>query len=362
MDAVDGLLRGVRLGLCALIDSGRLQDVYFYMSAVAAVNVGLFSLVKCGRHGAEVRGGLTRAFLAAERVRRVAEAPAGGIDETRPPPAPEDANSPMAVGAGGERERRVVAHPFLEHDGPLAIAHRGGALDGRENSMAAFARAVELGYRYLETDVHVTADDVLVVFHDDRLDRVTDRTGEIGSLTWREVRAARIGGTDPIPLFADVLVSWPNVRVNVDPKSDRAVGPLVRTIRAAGALDRVCIGSFSDRRLRRARAALGPRLCTSMGPGEVLRLRLAAWGLLPGSAVPSAPACAQIPVRRGFVPLAEQQLLSCAHEFGLPVHVWTVNDPGQMHSLLKLGVDGIVSDDIVALRAVLQVLGKWYSR
>jgi glycerophosphoryl diester phosphodiesterase len=268
----------------------------------------------------------------------------------------------VAVGAGGERERRVVTHPFLEHDGPLAIAHRGGALDGRENSMAAFARAVELGYRYLETDVHVTADDVLVVFHDDRLDRVTDRTGEIGSLTWREVRAARIGGTDPIPSFADVLVSWPNVRVNVDPKSDRAVGPLVRTIRAADALDRVCIGSFSDRRLRRARAALGPRLCTSMGPGEVLRLRLAAWGLLPGSAVPSAPACAQIPVRRGFVPLAEQQLLSCAHEFGLPVHVWTVNDPGQMHSLLRLGVDGIVSDDIVALRAVLQDLGKWYSR
>jgi glycerophosphoryl diester phosphodiesterase len=260
------------------------------------------------------------------------------------------------------KERRVVAHPFLEHDGPLAIAHRGGALDGRENSMAAFARAVELGYRYLETDVHVTADDVLVVFHDDRLDRVTDRPGEIGSLTWREVRAARIGGTDPIPLFADVLASWPDVRVNIDPKSDRAVGPLVRTIRAAGALDRVCIGSFSDDRLRRARAALGPRLCTSMGPGEVLRLRLAAWGLLPRSAVPGGPACVQIPVRRRVVPLAEQRLLSCAHELGLPVHVWTVNDPGQMHDLLDLGVDGIVSDDIVALRAVLRDRGEWYPR
>ena len=149
-----------------------------------------------------------------------------------------------------------MAHPFLEHDGPLAIAHRGGALDGRENSMAAFARAVELGYRYLETDVQVTADDVLVVFHDDRLDRVTDRPGEIGSLTWREVRAARIGGTDPIPLFADVLASWPDVCVNVDPKSDRAVGPLVGTIRAAGALDRVCIGSFSDLWVRGYRVRL----------------------------------------------------------------------------------------------------------
>ena len=93
-------------------------------------------------------------------------------------------------------------------------------------------------------------------------------------------------------------------------------GPLVRTIRAAGTLDRLCIGSFSDHRPRRARAALGPRLCTSRGPGEVLRLRLAAWGLLPGSAVPSGPACVQIPVRRGFVPLAERRMLSCAHELG----------------------------------------------
>ena len=95
MDAVDGLLRGVRLRLCALIDSGRLQDVYFYMSAVAAVNVGLFYLVKCGRHGAEVRGGLTRAVLAAERVRRVAEAPARGTDE-----------NPSAAGAGGREQPR----------------------------------------------------------------------------------------------------------------------------------------------------------------------------------------------------------------------------------------------------------------
>src|ERR687893_782072 len=292
---------------------------------------------------------------------RPSRAPGHSLRCLTGPRAGGRSNPPVAGGAGGEK-RRVVGHPFLEHDGPLAIAHRGGALDGWENSMAAFARAVELGYRYLETDVQVTADEVLVAFHDDRLDRVTDRPGEIGSLPWREVRAARIGGTDPIPFFAGVLARWPDVRGNVDPKSDRAVGPLVRTIRAAGALDRVCIGSFSDRRLGRARAAPGPGLCTSLGPGEVLRLRLAAWGLVPRSAVPSGPACAQIPVRRGVVPLAERRMLSCAHALGLPVHVWTVNDPVQMHDLLELGVDGLVSDDIVALRAVLGDRGEWYPR
>ena len=78
--------------------------------------------------------------------------------------------------------------------------------------------------------------------------------------------------------------------------------------------------------------------------------------------MPSGPACAQIPVRRGFVPLAERRMLSCAHELGLPVHVWTVNDPVQMRDLLELGVDGIVSDDIFALRAVLRDRGGWYPR
>jgi glycerophosphoryl diester phosphodiesterase len=252
-----------------------------------------------------------------------------------------------------------VTHPFLERAGPLAIAHRGGTLDGLENTMAAFARAVALGYRYLETDVHATADGALVAFHDATLDRVTDRTGRVAELSWRELRTARIGGTEPIPLLVELLERWPQVGVNIDPKSDAAVEPLVEVLRRTGAIDRVCVGSFSDRRLQRLRAALGPRLCTSMGPREVVRLRVAAWARLPGAAVPRAAACIQIPVRHGRIPLAEPRLLGYAHALGLPVHVWTVNDPAAMRRLLDLGVDGIVSDNLVALRAVLQERGEW---
>jgi len=249
--------------------------------------------------------------------------------------------------------------PFLDQDRPIALAHRGGALDGLENSMAAFARAVALGYRYVETDVHATADGVLVVLHDGTLDRVTDRTGAVAALPWREVRAARIGGVEPVPMLADILGAWPDLRVNVDTKSDRAVEPLIEVVRRAGAVDRVCVGSFSDRRLRRARAALGPRLCTSMGPGEVRRLLLAARGLLPRAAVPGAAACVQVPPRQGRVVLAEPRLLARAHALGLPVHVWTVNDADQMRALLDLGVDGIISDDIATLRTVLAERGAW---
>jgi glycerophosphoryl diester phosphodiesterase len=258
---------------------------------------------------------------------------------------------------------------FLDDQPPIAVAHRGGAAGAPENSMAAFARAVELGYRYLETDVHTTADGELILLHDPVLDRVADRTGAVAELPWREVAAARLAGTEPVPRLAEVLASWPEVRVVVDVKADAAVDALVEVLRRSGAVDRVCVGSFSTKRLRRVRAALGPRLATSMGPSEVLRLRLAAWRLLPARAVPTGgagrlgPACVQIPVRseRG-VPLAEPRLIGAAHALGLPVHVWTINDPGWMRRLLEAGVDGLISDDLVTLRAVLRARGAWRGR
>ncbi|MEA2704712.1 MAG: glycerophosphoryl diester phosphodiesterase, partial [Actinomycetota bacterium] len=108
---------------------------------------------------------------------------------------------------------------FLDHDGPIPFAHRGGASDCPENTMRAFENAVNLGYRYVETDVHTTADGVLVAFHDDHLDRVTDQRGRICDLKWSEVGTARVAG-EGIPLLEDILGAWPDVRVNIDPKHD----------------------------------------------------------------------------------------------------------------------------------------------
>jgi glycerophosphoryl diester phosphodiesterase len=248
--------------------------------------------------------------------------------------------------------------PFLDWPGPLAFAHQGAHTpDGPgENTMAAFERAVALGYRYLETDAHVTADGVLVAFHDDRLDRLTDRAGVIGDLPWAEVKAARVRDHDGIPLLEDILTAWPDVRVNIDPKHDAAVGPLIELIDRTGTVDRVCFGAFSDRRLARVRAGLGPRVCTSMGPRQVARLMAAARGLPGGS---FAAACVQVPVRQGPVPLVTERFVRAAHDRGLQVHVWTINDAGEIGRLLDLGVDGIMTDRTDVLKDVLTERGQW---
>src|SRR5260370_16330746 len=115
---------------------------------------------------------------------------------------------------------------FVGHPVALAVAPRGGAAHFPENSWRAFEHAVKLGYAYLETDAHATADGVLVAFHDKTLDRVTDRTGAIAAMPSSEAAAARIGGTDPIPLLEDLLQASPDIRVNIGVKDMPAPRPL----------------------------------------------------------------------------------------------------------------------------------------
>ncbi len=250
-------------------------------------------------------------------------------------------------------------HPYLQHDGVIAFAHRGGALEAPENTMKAFAYAVDLGYRYVETDAYATRDGVLLAFHDDRLDRVTDRKGLIAELDYADIREARIGGSEPIPLLEELLAAWPGLRVNIDPKHDGAVGPLIDLLRRLNALDRVCIGSFSDARIARVRAAFGEAACTSMGPREVARFWLAKRRIPSGR---FAANCVQIPVRQGPFRLVDAASVAAAHLLGLKMHVWTIDDEAEMRRLVSLGVDGIMTDRPALLRGVLSNLNQHLPR
>ncbi|MFG1988379.1 glycerophosphodiester phosphodiesterase [Actinoplanes sp. NPDC048988] len=247
---------------------------------------------------------------------------------------------------------------FLDAPAPLAFAHRGGAAEGDENTAEAFARAVALGYRYVETDVHATTDGVPVVFHDSSLLRLTGTDGRIGALSWPDLRTVRIGGAAAIPRLDEVLDAWPTIRFNIDVKAEAGAEPTVAAVRRAGANERVLLASFSDRRLARLRALAGPEVATSMGPAWVARLRLASLAGVRVSPPPSV-AAAQVPVRQGPVTIVDRRFVTTAHRSGLQVHVWTVDDPDEMNRLLDLGVDGIMTDRLDVLRNVYRTRHIW---
>jgi glycerophosphoryl diester phosphodiesterase len=256
----------------------------------------------------------------------------------------------------------TTGYPFLDDGGPvLAFAHRGGAahpdVSGLENTRAAFAHAVALGYTYLETDVHVTRDGVLVAFHDALLERVTDGVGSLEDLDADDLGRIRVGAVEPVPTLAELVTSFPTASFNVDLKSDSAVAPLAAFVAERGLHDRMLVGSFSGRRLRRFRRLTGHRVATSASPGEV-----AAYVVLPGrlaGRVVRRPSALQVPYRLGPLVVASSRLVRRAHAARRHVHVWTVDDPAAMRLLLDRGVDGVMTDRIDILREVLRGRGLW---
>ena len=252
---------------------------------------------------------------------------------------------------------------FLEHDGPIAFAHRGGALEAPENTWKSFRHAHDLGYRYMETDVHATRDGVVVTIHDPDLKRVSEQNGVIREMSWKHLAAVRLGSGEAVPRLDDLLAAWPDVRWNIDAKHDSVVGPLLETIHRTGALDRVCITSFNDRRLARLRRALGPSACMTMGPATTTMLRLSSWlperfrwrlsGRLAGFAA------AQVPLYQWRLPVVDRNFVESAHQAGLVVHVWTIDDEATMSRLFDLGVDGLMTDRPTVLKDLLVRRQAW---
>ncbi len=253
-----------------------------------------------------------------------------------------------------------MTHPYLGGALPIAFAHRGGTSHHPENTLPAFAHAYELGYRYMETDVHASRDGVLFAFHDADLQRTCGVTGLISEMSAAEVSAVRVGGREPIPRLDDLLSSWTSVNFNIDCKSDHALPFLLQRLDVGDVFDRVCIGSFSDARLDTVRERYGQKVCTSMGPRDVAKLRLGTWlRRTPQFRGEVAPLIAQVPIKQGPIPIVTQSFVQGAHDANLQVHVWTIDDPAEMHQLIDLGVDGIMTDEVTTLRDVIQARGLW---
>jgi glycerophosphoryl diester phosphodiesterase len=267
-----------------------------------------------------------------------------------------------------------VRHPFFDLPRPIVIGHRGSSGEAPENTLPAFERALEQGAAILETDVHATRDGVVVVYHDERVDRTTDGEGAIAELAFDELRRLDAGhdfspdGGRSFPwrgrglriaTLAEAFAACPGARFNVELKRDDAalVAGALDAVRKAGREDRTLLTAGDDRAMARLRAALRESgLAPAMGAstGDVLGFVRAA---TQGGAPPAEPMALQIPASFGGRPLATRELVAFAHAHDVQVHVWTVNEPAEMHALLDLGVDGLVTDYPARMCAVLRERG-----
>ena len=252
---------------------------------------------------------------------------------------------------------------------PVAIAHRGSRVLWPENTDTSFLGAYELGYRHFETDLHMTADGVLVCFHDPTVDRTTDSMGRVEDMTLDALQALDAGyrhatpdgftyrdNGAKVPTLEWLLTEFPDVAVVVDMKSDGLAGPLARLIDRLEAHDRLIVGSFSDARLVEFRTMTRGRVPTSAGP-TLARL----WVLTSrvGRGAGGEAAALQLPTHLRGVRVVDEKLVGAAHAAGLQVHVWTVNQTSEMERLLDMGVDGLITDRPDLLRDLLARRGEW---
>jgi len=245
---------------------------------------------------------------------------------------------------------------YLDAPLPLAFAHRGVHLNAPENTSLSFAAALELGYRYIETDVRCTADGEIVMYHDARPSFVTKRRAQISDLALSDLRsAAAAAGEGDLPLLSDTLKDFPELRFNIDVKDRRSAELVLEIVQQTAAHDRVCIASFSAARIRRVRSHMARALCTGAAVTEVIRFLVnpSHYAKVP------QPAVLQLPLSMNGIRVVTPRLVDKAHEVGLPVHVWTLNDVLDIRAAIDLEVDGIMTDEPILLKDELLRRNLW---
>lgn len=254
---------------------------------------------------------------------------------------------------------------FFSVEHPIRFAHRGSRILWPENTLYAFERAVEdHGYRYLELDVHLSADRVPMVIHDRTLDRTTDATGLVSDRTVEDLKTLDAGyrfdpvGDYPlrgkritIPTLDEVYRAFPDARVNIDLKQPAEEWAVAEVVKANRAEHRTLVGSFVDRRVARFRRITGGNVAVSAGPQMTARMYLRSRVGLPARAAAPVQAYQVTDEYRGFT--VDRRLVDAIHRSGAHIHVWTVNDPDEMRRMLDLGVDGIITDRPDLLNEVL---------
>jgi glycerophosphoryl diester phosphodiesterase len=240
-------------------------------------------------------------------------------------------------------------HPYLDVPGVAISAHRGGSIEAPENTIESFEYSIELGSSYIETDVQLSSNGIPYIFHDDDLKRLFGKNIIFNSLHSDDIDELILFDKYKIPTLESTLQKFPDTLFQIDVKTDEVVLPTMEVIKKTNSTDKVCIASFSSKRLKQVHK-LYPEICLSMGPFEVMKLLLASFGLyrnkVPGN-------CLQIPIYQYGIKLVTKRFINYIHSIGLKIHVWTINDEDTMQKLIDLGVDGIITDRPKALKDLL---------
>lgn len=270
-------------------------------------------------------------------------------------------------------EHLLTRHPYVTHERPLVFGHRGAAGLAPENTMASFQLALDAGVDGLELDIHPSSEDVPMVFHDDTLERCTNGRGPIRALPLAALRELDCGHTftpdggkthpfrgkgERIPTLEEVFAAAPTQRINIDFKSSSPgmMDQVDQLIRKFNAHHRVLVCSSDDALAPLVRKRF-PNLPTSACTHEVAKLVLLGFLGLGRWFVPAVQAL-QIPMDHFGIPVLTPRLIRQAHERGLDVHVWTINDEPTMRKCIELGVDGVMSDFPADLVRVMRACGK----
>ncbi|MFT4148291.1 MAG: glycerophosphodiester phosphodiesterase family protein [Micrococcaceae bacterium] len=254
-------------------------------------------------------------------------------------------------------------YQYLSFTSPIGLAHRGYTAHGKvpENSLRAFQNAVDLGYKYLETDVQATQDGTCVIFHDSTLQRLFGLEKQMKDLNYSELRDLKLAGTDAVPTLKEALEAFPESYFNIDIKTEEAIVPFAEVIEELQCHDRVCVASFSDARREKVLSLLSQPTASSGGTLTAAGFKLSSF--LPTSMVAKMKRgnvdALNVPDIFHGIPYTNQRLVKAAHKLGLKVLVWTVNERQQMENLLDMGVDGIFTDEAEVLRDVLMKRGYW---
>jgi len=250
--------------------------------------------------------------------------------------------------------------PYLDHPRPLVFAHQGASGHAPSNTRESFQLAVTMGADAFETDIHMTRDGHVVISHDPTVDRLTDGRGRIRDYTLAELRQIDFGyrfTTDggrtypyrgrgvTIPTLDEVLEEFPTMRVNLDIKQKfpPLEAALVETITRHRAEDRVLVASFHSATMKRFRQLAPARIATGANVRDMIAF-VCYWRCgLHRRYRPTVDAF-QVPERQSGVTVVNRSMIEIAHQHGVKVHVWTINEELDIRRLLEWGVDGICSD------------------